>query len=146
MKKIPIIIDSDTGIDDAVAIAIASYLPHLDVKLITSTYGNTSTLYSTENNLNLLSFINKSNIPVAKGADELLSIKTINVSAHGKTGLGDFEFPKRETEAIKLSAVEAMHEVISSSNNKVTIVATGPLTNIATFLNTYPEDKKILKE
>ena len=145
MNKIPIVIDADTGIDDAVAIAVALFSKKLDVKLITSVYGNSSVESTTQNNLNLVHALLKTT-PVAMGSGKNLSGKALEVSAHGKTGLGDYEFLKHGLEPIKLTAVEALHDVLNSSDIPVTILATGPLSNIAELLRVYPNDKLKIRE
>ena len=84
MKK-PIILDVDTGIDDAVAIAMATYSNKLDVKLITTICGNLSVNEVTKNTLNFLQAINKKKIPVAVGENKPLEREKDNsIQAHGK--------------------------------------------------------------
>ena len=139
--KTNVILDVDTGIDDAVAIALATYSKKLDVKLITTIAGNLSVNEVTKNTLNFLQAIGKGNIPVAIGANKPLEReKDDSIQAHGKKGLGKFKFPKLELKAIKQDAVEKMHEVISTSKQNTVIIALGPLTNVAKLLLTYPED------
>ena len=140
MKK-SIILDVDTGIDDAVAIAMAVYSNKLKVELITTIAGNLSVNEVTKNTLNLLHYIGKPNIPVAIGANKPLEREKDNsIQAHGKKGLGRFKFPKHNLKAVKLNAVEKMHEVIQKSKDEIVIIALGPLTNVAQLLRTYPED------
>jgi non-specific riboncleoside hydrolase len=141
MKK-SVILDVDTGIDDAVAIALATYSKKLNVKLITTIAGNLSVNEVTKNTLNFLQAIGKPNIPVAVGAEKPLEREKDNsIQAHGKKGLGNYKFPKLELKPVKQPAVEKMHEVITKSKDPVVIIALGPLTNIASLLLTYPEDK-----
>ena len=94
MNKIPVIIDVDTGTDDAVAIACATYLKTLDVRLITCGSGNTSVENVKTNTLNILQFINKSNIKVAVGTGNKFKPNKFYLNVHGATGMGDFEFPE----------------------------------------------------
>lgn len=142
MKR-SVILDVDTGIDDAVAIALATYSRKLNVKLITTIAGNMSVNEVTKNTLNFLQAIGKGKIPVAIGASKPLEReKDDSIQAHGKKGLGKFKFPKLELKPTKLDAVEKMHEVISKSKEKIIILALGPLTNVAKLLLTYPEDKE----
>jgi len=141
MKR-SVILDVDTGIDDAVAIALATYSKKLNVKLITTIAGNLSVNEVTKNTLNFLQAINKGNIPVAVGANKPLEReKDDSIQAHGKKGLGKYKFPKLELKPVKLDAVEKMHEVIQNSRDNVIIIALGPLTNVAKLLLTYPDDK-----
>lgn len=138
-----VILDVDTGIDDAVAIALATYSNKLNVKLITTIAGNLSVNEVTKNTLNFLQAINKRKIPVAIGESKPLEReKDDSIQAHGKKGLGKYKFPKLELKPTKLGAVEKMHEVISKSKGNIIIIALGPLTNVAKLLLDYPEDKE----
>ena len=142
MKR-SVILDVDTGIDDAVAIALATYSKKINVKLITTIAGNLSVNEVTKNTLNFLQAIGKGNIPVAVGENKPLEREKDNsIQAHGKKGLGKYKFPKCELKPVKLEAVEKMHEVIQNSKDNVVIIALGPLTNVAKLLLTYPEDKE----
>lgn len=142
MKKIEVIIDADPGIDDAIAFALATYSKNLDIKLITTVCGNVTIDKITKNTLNFLQAINITNIPVAIGAEKPIARQKDNsIQAHGKSGLGNFKFPKTTLKAIKESAVEKMREVLLNNEKKITIIALGPLTNIATLLSKYPEVK-----
>lgn len=141
MKK-EIIIDADPGIDDAIALAIATYSKKLDIKLITTVCGNVTIDKITKNALNFLQAINITNIPVAIGAEKPIARKKDNsIQAHGKSGLGDWKFGKTTLKAVKENAVEKMYEVLTNSPNKLGIVALGPLTNIATLISKYPDVK-----
>lgn len=140
--KTPIIIDADPGIDDAIAFALATYSKKLDIKLITTVCGNVTIDKITKNTLNFLQAIEITNIPVAIGAEKPIARKKDNsIQAHGKSGLGEWKFPKCTLKAIKQNAVEAMKDTLLNSDKKIVIVALGPLTNIATLLNTYPQVK-----
>src|SRR5690625_3076060 len=92
MKKKPIIIDTDPGIDDAVALAIALHNKSLDVRLITTVHGNVGLEKVTRNALKLLHFFNKES-PVAAGSDRPLLREVIDASEiHGESGLDGDEF------------------------------------------------------
>jgi non-specific riboncleoside hydrolase len=147
MIRQPIIIDTDPGIDDAVAIAIALFSDKLDVKLITTVAGNVSLDKVTANTLKLLSFYKK-RVPVAKGAAAPLLAEFQDASnVHGPSGLEGFDFPEPDnTLLIKDHAVEAMRRCITESPEPITLVPIGPLTNIALLLSMYPEVKKNIKE
>ncbi|QXW65896.1 ribonucleoside hydrolase RihC [Streptobacillus moniliformis] len=147
MNKRPIIIDTDPGIDDAVAIALALHSDKLDVKLITTVAGNVNIEKVTKNTLQLLDFYKKS-VSVAKGAEKPLFRKPIDASGvHGDSGMGAYTFPESNGKnLLKINAVEAMREVLMNSNEKITLVPIGPLTNIAILLLTYPQVKDRIKE
>ncbi|RJE87599.1 ribonucleoside hydrolase RihC [Paenibacillus sp. 1011MAR3C5] len=146
-KPRPIIIDTDPGIDDAVALAIALYSEKLDVRLITTIAGNVSLQKVTTNALRLLKFFGK-NVPVALGADRPLIKDPIDASdIHGSTGMDGFDFEEpTEDLVLKENAVNAMHRVIMASEEPMTLVPIGPLTNIALLLKMYPEVKEKIAE
>ena len=145
--KKQVIMDTDPGIDDAVALAIALYNDELEIKLITTVAGNVGLEHVTQNALKLLSFFDK-DIPVAKGLDAPLIRETINASdIHGETGMEGYDFEEpSERLLLKEHAVNAMREAILKNEEPITIVGIGPLTNIAMFLKMYPETKKNIKE
>jgi len=141
VKRIPIIIDTDPGIDDVVAIGVAVYHEALDVKLLTMVAGNVSVDKTTNNALKLIEFLGK-NIPVAKGARQPLCIPYEDAShIHGESGMDGYEFPEPKMSVHRENAVNAIRETILNSEEKVTLVPIGPLTNIALFLALYPECK-----
>lgn len=145
--KRPIIIDTDPGIDDAVAIAIALYAEELDVKLITSIVGNVDITKTTNNILKLLKFFNK-NIAVAEGAEKPLIRNSVEAkSVHGESGMDGYDFGEIDRSVLlKDNAVNAIYKTIMECNEKMTIMAIGPLTNIALLLKVYPEVKEKIKE
>lgn len=147
MSKRPIIIDTDPGIDDAVALAIALFSDKLDVKLITTVAGNVSLDKVTYNTLRLLKFYGKE-IPVAKGADSPLILPLKDASnVHGKSGMEGFDFEEPDEHLLlKENAVGAMHRIIMESDEPITLVPIAPLTNIALLLKVYPEVKKNIRE
>lgn len=142
MARTPIIIDTDPGIDDAVAIAIALFSDQLDVKLITTVAGNVGLDATTENALRLMAYYG-CDVPVARGAAEpLIRDYEDATDIHGKTGMEGFDFPDPKTSLLlKEHAIDAMRRTIMESDRKVTIVPIGPLTNVALLLKVYPEVK-----
>lgn len=147
MNKRPLIIDTDPGIDDALAIAIALFSDELDVKLITTVAGNVGLDKVTYNALRLLKYFEREDIPVAMGADSPLIRPYEDASnVHGKSGMEGFDFEEPTVGAIKENAVDAMRRVIMESDEPVTLMPIAPLTNIALLLKTYPEVKKNIRE
>ncbi|WP_206912032.1 non-specific riboncleoside hydrolase [Enterococcus sp. DIV0840] len=146
-KPRKIIIDTDPGIDDAVAIAAALFDERLNIMLFTTVAGNVSVDKVTKNLLKLLAFWNK-RIPVAIGSDRPLLRKAINASdIHGSTGMDGYEFPESKYELLtKNHAVIEMYKVLMDSKEKTTIVGIGPLTNIALLLRIYPECVERIEE
>lgn len=144
MRKI--IIDTDPGIDDAAAIAIAMFSHELDVQLVTTVAGNVSLDKTTYNALRLMSLWN-SPVPVAAGASRPLVGPVYDAAeAHGESGMDGFDFDRVTVEPLKLHAVEAMRRVLERSEEKITLVPIGPLTNIALLLAQYPEVREKIDE
>lgn len=138
MSRIPIIMDCDPGHDDAIAIILACASDKLDVKAITTVGGNQTVEKTTNNALRVLTFIDK-DVPVARGADKpMRRALEIAPEVHGDTGLDGPELPEPEKKETGMNAYELMAKVIEESEEKVTLVPTGPLTNIAIFLSAYP--------
>lgn len=147
MNKRPIIIDTDPGIDDAVALAIALFSEKVDVKLITTIAGNVNIDVVTNNALKLLTFFNKQ-VPVAKGATEpLIEVLEEATNVHGVSGMDGYTFEEGDKSLLlEDHAVVAMRKVIMESPEKVTLVPIGPLTNIAILLKMFPEVKENIEE
>ncbi|MBS7008114.1 ribonucleoside hydrolase RihC [Anaerostipes sp.] len=147
MKTRNIIIDTDPGIDDAAAIAVMLSEPSLDVKLIASVSGNVGIEHTTNNALKLLAFLEK-DVPVAKGAAApLLRDNRFATNAHGKSGMGGFEFPEPKEELLlKENAVVSEYRTLMDCKEKVTFLTLGPLTNIALLISTFPEVKEKIEE
>ncbi|MDR2870890.1 MAG: ribonucleoside hydrolase RihC [Deferribacteraceae bacterium] len=147
MLKKPIIIDTDPGIDDAVALAIALFSEKLDVRLITTVAGNVSIDKVTYNALRLLKHFGKS-IPVAKGSAQPLLRPGIDASdVHGVSGMEGWDFDEPDYGLLLPEhAVNAMYRTLKESKEKITLVPIGPLTNIALLLRMYPDVKEHIAE
>ena len=144
MRKI--IIDTDPGIDDAAAIAIAMFSPELDVQLITTVSGNVSVEKTTHNALRLMTLWN-AGVPVAAGASRSLTGMQYDAGdTHGESGMDGFAFDEVTVQPVKLHAVEAIRRVLERSEEKVTLVPIGPLTNLALLFVQYPEVKEKIEE
>lgn len=128
-----IIIDTDPGIDDAMAILFALAAPELEVVGLTTIFGNVETPLATHNALHLLEFAGKSHIPVAQGAERPLHVAFRGPSAfvHGTDGLGETNQTPPETKPVGQSAAQFIVETIMAHPGEITLVPVGPLTNIA---------------
>ncbi|MEK0152002.1 ribonucleoside hydrolase RihC [Tetragenococcus halophilus] len=147
MTKRKVIIDTDPGIDDAAAMAIMLFSGQVEVPLITTVTGNVSLEKTTYNALRLLPLFEKE-VPVAKGAAHPLLREPVDASdVHGETGMDGYEFPEANQQLLlNEPAVEAMYRVIMESNEPVTLMPIGPLTNIALLLREHPDVKDNIQE
>ncbi len=142
MLKIPIIIDCDPGHDDALMLMLAHGSGRFDIKAVTISAGNQTQAKTLQNALKVLTLIGATDIPVYHGADKPLFRELVIADyVHGETGLDGPSLPLPEMQAQPVSAVEGISALLSASETPVTIVPTGPLTNIATFLLAYPHLK-----
>jgi len=142
MKKLPIIIDCDPGHDDALMLMLAFGSGRFDVKAVTTSAGNQTQDKTLGNALKILTLID-ANVPVYRGCEKPLFRDLIIADyVHGETGLDGPSLPLTTIRPQTLSAVEGIAEILEASDEKITIVPTGPLTNIATFLLAYPHLKQ----
>jgi pyrimidine-specific ribonucleoside hydrolase len=144
MKKIPLIIDCDPGVDDAVAIILAHHIEKFSILAITSVAGNADIDLTTYNSLMIADWL-KMNCIVAKGAPQpLVKEKHTSYHTHGEDGIGGasrFSHLHCHKALSKHDALTIMRDILIMSNEKVSIAAIGPLTNIALLLKVYPEVK-----
>lgn len=142
MPKIPILLDGDPGHDDAIAWTLAAASPELDIRCVTSSSGNQSIEKTTYNALRVMALLGI-RAPMAKGCPRpLLSPVMTAPSVHGKSGLDGPALPEPAQAPVDLSAPELMAQTILSSPEPVTLVPTGPLTNVAALLLAHPEVKE----
>jgi len=139
MKPTPIVLDCDPGHDDALAMILAAHNPQINLLAITTVSGNGIIAKVTENALRICALA-KINVPVAEGAgNAILGTLPPATDIHGETALDGAPLPKPTFELEKISGVDLIAKVVREHPEKVTLVATGPLTNIALFLKLYPE-------
>lgn len=146
MEKLKIWMDCDPGIDDAVALAMAAASKDkLELLGISTVAGNQTSDRVTGNALRLASFLGLEDVPVARGAREplLRAVETAE-EVHGETGLGNCRLPDTQKETASENAVPYLAERILSlpEGEKLTLVPTGPLTNIALLFKTFPQVKE----
>jgi purine nucleosidase len=143
-----IIIDTDPGIDDAMAIFLALRSPELRVIGLTTIFGNVHTTLSTTNALRLLEIAGCGDIPVAHGADAPLARAYGGPVAfiHGEDGQGNVNLPLPTTRAVPESAAEFIVQQIMAAPGEITLVPIGPLTNIAAALALEPKVAEHVKE
>jgi len=141
MKKTPIVLDCDPGHDDAMAMILAAYNPQIELLGITTVSGNGIIDKVTENALRICALANI-RVHVAQGAGTaILGSVEAATDIHGETALDGAPLPTPTFELEKIGGVELIAKLVKEHPEKVTLVATGPLTNIALFLKMYPELK-----
>ena len=135
----PVILDCDPGHDDALAILLACASPGLEVLGITTVAGNSGLANTTRNALRVLTLLDRTDIPVAAGAARpLVQDPLIQPAFHGDSGLDGSDLPDAAMGARPEAAVELMASLVRASAAPVTLVPTGPLTNVALFLRAFP--------
>ncbi|MEW6377289.1 MAG: nucleoside hydrolase [Thermodesulfobacteriota bacterium] len=149
MKKV--IIDCDVGVDDALALILAFHSPELDVKAVTGVNGNVPLERVFKNIQKVLSLIRpQSNPLIAKGANQPLRGQTIYAhSVHGKDGLGGAKIERGEKEWWEIysgPADDLITNMAYQYQDELTLIAVGPLTNLALGLQRDPEAMKKIKE
>lgn len=146
--KKPVIIDGDPGHDDAIALVLAkAYSDYFDIKAITSCAGNQTIEKTTLNYRKIATLLGMLDVPIAAGRkDPMYCDLELGSIFHGESGLDGPTLPDPKMELSELSAVELMAKVLKESDEKVTIIATGPQTNVATLLVNYPELKDKIEQ
>ena len=134
------VIDTDPGIDDAVAILLALKSPEFDIRGITTVAGNIGIATTTRNAGRILALAGRSDIPVIVGAAAPLSRKGFDTAdIHGNDGLGGVSFPEPDTQPAGHDAVAWLAQLLDEeAAGTVDILALGPLTNIARLLSEHP--------
>ncbi|MEG0852706.1 MAG: nucleoside hydrolase [Angelakisella sp.] len=137
MTKIPVMIDCDTGIDDAAALILAFASNELEICGVTTVAGNVELSKTTPNTLKVLDLIG-AQVPVYVGADKPL-FRELHTAAevHGKDGLQGIELPESKRTTEKEAAWDAIHREAVRLGGKLQLIAVGPLTNIAIALSKY---------
>lgn len=138
---IPVIIDTDPGIDDAIAIALACASPEIDLLGVTTVGGNTGIENTTGNALRLLHLFGRDDVPVAAGAARALAFEADlgDPSIHGQGGLGGVQLALPDRTADPRGALALLTELVESHPEPITLIAIGPLTNVALFAATRPD-------
>jgi pyrimidine-specific ribonucleoside hydrolase len=135
----PVILDCDPGHDDALAILLACASPELEVLGVTTVAGNAGLANTTRNALRVLALLGRTDVPVAAGADvPLVRAPNIQPVFHGESGLDGADLPEPAVAARSEAAVELMASLVRASDARVTLVPTGPMTNIGLFLRAFP--------
>jgi len=140
------IIDTDPGVDDALAILLALNSPELKVEALTVVPGNVEAWQGLENALKLVSLANRCDIPVAGGAQHPLNQKLITAQYwHGKNGFADVELPAAKCKADSRFGPDLIIELVHKYPHDITLIPVGPLTNIALAVSKDPSIVPLVK-
>lgn len=137
-----IVLDCDPGHDDAIALLLALGSPEVELLGVTTVHGNQTLDKTTENALRVLELVGRTEIPVARGADRPL-VRDLHVAAHvhGESGLDGPELPQSSAQPVAQGGVEFLVEHVAAD---VTLVAVGPLTNVALALERGMRPERIV--
>lgn len=138
------ILDLDTGIDDALAIAYALAAPECDLIGIVCSYGNLLVDGAVQNSLNLLEMLGHPEVPVFRGLShssttDSFSVMPVSQLIHGKNGVGEVELKQADRQVENMSGVDFFIEAAHKYQGQLLIVPTGPLTNLAAAIKKDPE-------
>lgn len=142
-----IIIDTDPGVDDALAFLLALASPEIKLEALTTTQGNVTLETATRNALAVLELARASHIPVAAGSVVPL-VQPLRASAyvHGESGIGNSKLPAPRNKPISKHAVDYLIERVLAEPNELSIFPIGPLTNIAMAIRKEPKFANAVKE
>jgi purine nucleosidase/pyrimidine-specific ribonucleoside hydrolase len=136
--SVPVLLDCDPGHDDAIALLLALGSDELELRGVTTVAGNQTLEKTTANAIRVLDLAGRAEIPVAAGAARpLVREPRVAADVHGETGLDGPDLPPPQAEPSSQHAVDFLAERIAGA----TLVATGPLTNVALLLARHPEAK-----
>src|SRR6476646_6220984 len=150
MPALPVVLDVDTGVDDACALLLAALHPSLDLRAVSCVGGNAPVDDVVRNTLLVLETAGRTDVPVARGAERPLLEAPVNARhVHGEDGMADLGWGPAAMAADRRHAVELLRDVCreaADSDRPVTLVPLAPLTNIALLLRTYPDAAQGISE
>lgn len=134
------ILDVDTGVDDACALLLAGRHPALDLRAVSCVGGNAPVDDVVRNTLIALHAAGRDDVPVARGADRPLLEAPVDARhVHGDDGMGDLGWPPAARRADPRHAVELLRDTLVASPERITLIPLAPMTNIALLLRSYPQ-------
>ncbi len=138
--SIPVLIDCDPGHDDAIALLLALASPELEVLGVTTVGGNSGLANTTRNALTVLEVAGRTDVPVAAGCDHPL-VRPLRTAdhVHGRSGMDGPSLPAPKAAAVQAHAVDFTAETLRAAPQPVTLVAVGPLTNVAMLIRRHPD-------
>ena len=147
-SPLPVVLDCDTGVDDAMAIFFGLLAPEIEVAAIGCVWGNVPVETATENTLRLLEIVDRPPVPVAPGAAKPLlgPAFDLGTDVHGEDGQGNANLPPPSLRPADSSAAEQIVRLAHERPGELTLVPTGPLTNVAIALALDPAIVQLYKE
>jgi purine nucleosidase len=141
MKKM--ILDLDTGVDDTLALAFAALSPEIELLGVTGTYGNIDMPSGVQNSLDMLALLERDDVPVFAGEEHAMRQSAfirheVSARIHGENGVGQVRIPRSTREKESESAIDFLSRTMKNYQEELTIVTTGPMTNLATVLIRNP--------
>src|SRR5438309_701219 len=141
-----VIIDTDPGVDDALALLLAMRSPELKIEGITAVAGNVPLELSMPNALRMVAIAGSEDIPVAAGAKGPLLRRLVTATyAHGENGLGGAVFPEPKRKPVPETAAEFIRQIVRKYPGEVTLLTIGPLTNVAAALQSDAELARMVR-
>lgn len=145
-RKIRMILDVDTGIDDALAIVLAVKRRAIALEAVTTVYGNIDVVSATRNTLQILEVAGAPDVPVAAGASRPLTRPFVRKASHihGANGIGEVSLPPPSRAPVAEAASDLIIRLAHENPGEITLVPVGPMTNVALALMKAPETARLL--
>lgn len=144
-SRIPLILDVDTGTDDALALAYAHANPHIELVATTTVAGNIGVELATANTLAVLDYVGANDVPVYRGASHpLVRPHRDAIYFHHENGIGGAQIPASSREVGEYKGPAAMIRLAKQRPGEITLICLGPLTNLAIALNVEPDMTELL--
>ncbi|HLI69684.1 MAG TPA: nucleoside hydrolase [Ktedonobacteraceae bacterium] len=142
-----IILDTDPGIDDALALFLALASPEVQLEAVTTVSGNVPIEHTTRNALTLLELAGRADIPVARGCPcPLVVPPVLAADVHGENGLGNVILPEPQRQPVGQHAIELLIERIMAAPGEIALICVGPLTNVAQAVRREPRLAQTVRE
>lgn len=146
-SKHRIILDTDPGIDDALALLLALASPEVQLEAVTTVSGNVPVDLTTHNALAVLTLAGRTDVPVARGCKLPLVRQPIDAAyVHGKNGLGEATLPAPQIQPVVQHAIDLLIEKVMHAPGEITLVCIGPLTNVALAVRREPRIAQYVRE
>ena len=140
MSKIPIILDTDPGVDDTTAIVMCLASEQLDIKGIVAVAGNVERNYTGNNVRNIVKLCGREDVPVYLGEEKPLERELVTAShIHGENGMGSLEFEVSDRPFQKENGVDFIYKTACECNGELRLITIGPMTDAGKLIKKYPD-------